>query len=109
MGVHHAHSSIQEIKGQPGESIARLTPLGWMSIGHINGLLQRSVQTKFIRLYNTKEIELQKISGSLTKFWEIEPVVDNVGRIMNRNDKERLDLILKSLKYENGKYQVQIP
>ena len=37
------HCSIQERKGKPGEPIARLTPLEWTCIGHINGLLQRSV------------------------------------------------------------------
>ena len=52
---------------------------------------------------------MQEISGTLAKFWEIESVVDNVGRIMNENDKDTLDLVSKSLRYENGKYQVQIP
>ena len=28
---------------------------------------------------------------------------------MNENDKDTLDLVSKSLRYENGKYQVQIP
>ena len=72
-------------------------------------MLQRSVQTNFIRTYNTKEIELQEINGTLAKFWEIESVADNVGRIMNEDDKDTLDLVSKSLRYENGKYQVQIP
>ena len=75
----------------------------------INGLLQRSVQTNFIRTYNTKEIELQEINGTLAKFWEIQSAADNVGRIMNEDDKDTLDLVSKSFRYENGKYQVQIP
>ena len=28
---------------------------------------------------------------------------------MNEDDKDTLDLVSKSLRYENGKYQVQIP
>ena len=67
------------------------------------------MQTNFIRTYNTKEIEFQEINGTLAKFWEIESAVDIVGRIMNEDDKDTLDLVSKSLGYENGKYQVQIP
>ena len=82
--------------------------MGWTCVGHINGL-QRNMQTNFIRTYNTKEIELQEINGTLAKFWEIQSVADNVGRIMNEDDKDTLDLVSKSFRYENGKYQVQIP
>ena len=71
--------------------------------------MQRSVQTNFIRTYNTKEIELQEINGTLAKFWKIESAVDNVGRIMNEDDKDTLDVVSKSLRYEHGNYQVQIP
>ena len=74
----------------------------------INGLLQRSVQTNFIRTYNTKEIELQEIHGTLAQFWQIESVAGNVRRIMNEDDKDTLDLVSKSLRYDIGKYQVQI-
>ena len=111
IGIDYAdlHCSIQERKGKSGEPIARLTPLGWTCVGHINGLMQRSVQTNFIRTYNTKEIELQEINGTLAKFWEIQSAADNVGRTMNEDDKDTLDLVSKSFRYENGKYQVQIP
>ena len=110
IGIDYAdlHCSIQERKGKPGEPIAKLTPLGWTCIGHINGLLERSVQTNFRITYKTKEIELQEINGTLAKFWEIASFADNVGRIMS-DDKDTLDLVSKSLRYENGKYQVQIP
>ena len=64
------------------------------------------MQTNFIRTYNTKEIELQEINGTLAKFWETESVAENVGRIMNKDDKDTLDLVSKSLRYENGKHQV---
>ena len=70
---------FKERKGKPGEPIARLTPLGWTCIGHINGLLQRSVQTNLISRYNTEVIELQEVNGTLAKFWEIKSVADNVG------------------------------
>ena len=51
---------------------------------------------------------MQEINGTLAKFWEIASFADNVGRIMS-DDKDTLDLVSKSLRYENGKYQVQIP
>ena len=59
IGIDYAdlYCSIQERKGKLGESIARLKPLWRTCIGHINGLLQRSVQTTFTRTCNTKEFE----------------------------------------------------
>ena len=30
------HSAIEEVRGQPGEPVARLTPLGWTCIGNPN-------------------------------------------------------------------------
>ena len=69
--------------------------MGWTCVGHINGL-QRNMQTNFIRTYNTKEIELLEINARLAKFWKIESVADNVGRLMNEGIKDTLDLISKS-------------
>ena len=66
----------------------------------------RSVQTNFIITYNTKETELQEINSTLETFLEIELVADNIGRITNKDDKDTLDLVSKSWKYENGKKQV---
>ena len=76
----------------------------WTCVGHINGL-QRNMQTNFIRTYNTKEIELLEINARLAKFWKIESVADNVGRIMNEDDKDTLDLVSKFqfIKMENIK------
>ena len=94
---------------KPVEPIARLTPLGWSCIEFINGLLQRNVQTNFISTYNTKGIELREVNGTLAKFLENESASDNLRRIMNKDNKDMLDLVSKSLRYENGKYQVHIP
>ena len=66
----------------------------------------KSVQTNIIITYNTKEIELQEINSTLETFLEIELVADNIGRITNKVDKDTLDLVSKSWKYENGKKQV---
>ena len=53
------------------------------------------MQTNFRITYKTKEIELQEINGTLAKFWEIQSAADNVGRIMNEDDKDTLDLVSK--------------
>ena len=70
IGIDYAnlHCSIQERKGKQREPVARLTPLRWTCIGHINGLRQRSVQSNFIRTCNTNKIELQEINNTLAKF-----------------------------------------
>ena len=92
------HCSIQEIKRKPEEPVARLTQLGWTSVEYNTGqsITARSVQISFIRTYNNEEVELQE------ECW-------NVGRMMDKDDKDTLDLVSKILKYENGKYQVLIP
>ena len=111
IGIDYAdlHYSVQGRNRKPVEPIARLTPLGWSCIGFINGLLQRNVQTNFISTYNTKGIELREVNGTLAKFLENESASDNLRRIMNKDNKDMLDLVSKSLRYENGKYQVHIP
>ena len=100
------HCSVQEMKRKPEEPFERLTPPGRANIGYINGSMWRSVQTNFIITYNTKETELQEINSTLETFLEIELVADNIGRITNKDDKDTLDLVSKSWKYENGKKQV---
>ena len=50
IGLNHVnlHYSYRDIHGNPGESISRLTPLGWTCISGSNG---RTLQTNFGRMY----------------------------------------------------------
>ncbi|MCG8077511.1 MAG: DUF1759 domain-containing protein, partial [Candidatus Thiodiazotropha taylori] len=68
--LHYAH---EEIRGRPGEPVARLTPLGWTCIGS-PGLYKNCIlQTNFSCTYFARETsEIERLNLNHKKFWEIE-------------------------------------
>lgn len=67
--------AIQEVRGKPGEPIARLTPLGWTCSGNTGLTSQVVCHTNFAYTYFVKnQDEIQQINSTLKKFWEIENV-----------------------------------
>ena len=105
------HYSIKDVKGEPGEPTARLTPLGWTCIGksvddkgsvwHQN----HYTQTYFCQTNG----ELEKIDFNLKKFGEVEGVPTIKEKLMKREEKVALDMVERSLSYKNGRYEVGIP
>ncbi|CAG2211582.1 unnamed protein product [Mytilus edulis] len=66
------HYSYRDIRGKPGEPIARLTPLGWTCIGDPNS---GQDQTLFNRTYFARGQENRNdLDNIVRKFWEIENV-----------------------------------
>ena len=58
--------AIQEVRGKPGEPIARLTPLGWTCIGSIGSEYPEVSHTDFAYTYFVKhQSELEKINSTL--------------------------------------------
>ena len=51
------HCSTQEIRGGPGEPIARLTPLGWTCIGNPNMNCREVLQTNFTSLAISRKLK----------------------------------------------------
>ena len=41
------HYSFKDVRGQPGEPVARLTPLGWTCTGTVSGLRRGDYQSSF--------------------------------------------------------------
>ena len=71
-GVDHVylHYSFKDVKGRPGEPVARLTPLGWTFVGPPSTQRTGSVQNHiFVR---EQQENSDKISNLLRRFWEIE-------------------------------------
>ena len=68
--------AIQEVRGKPGEPIARLTPLGWTCIGNISSEHQEVCHANFAAYtYFVKhQAETAKINATLKQFWKIEDV-----------------------------------
>ena len=75
IGIDYAelHFSCKDIRGNLGEPVARLTPLGRSCTGPVSGLKHGSFQTRFAHTYFVREnTDRGEISRLLRGFWEIE-------------------------------------
>ena len=96
------HFSIQDVKGNPGEPIARLTPLGWTCIGspYADATRAQSHYTFF-----------QQDSGDLSQlvrmFWELEEIQSTV--LVKPDEKLARNIVADSMTYGNGHYSVGMP
>ena len=66
IGVDYAelHYSFKDDRGQPGEPVARLTPLGWTCSGTVSGLRGGDHQSSFAHTYFVREqSDTDEISG----------------------------------------------
>ena len=110
IGLDHVdlHYSYRDIRGNPGEPIARLTPLGWTCISGSNG---KTLQTNFGRTYLTHgQSTTDEIAPILQKFWELESSGISVDRaVMTLADQTALEKVRSSLRFQNHRYQVGIP
>ena len=105
------HHAIEEVRGRPGEPIARLTPLGWTCIGNPGSNGQPKLQTRFSRTFFTRDqTELEKLNASLRKFWEIEDTPSSKEKpIIRADEQSAVSKLETSLQYENNMYRVGIP
>ncbi|XP_070547931.1 uncharacterized protein [Ptychodera flava] len=95
------HYSYRDIRGRPGEPIARLTPLGWTCIGNTvcSNVDKMQHQTNFTHTYFVKHSsELAEINNTLRQFWEIDDIPDISGiPVLSRDDQIALHKVQNSL------------
>lgn len=105
------HFSYTDIRGKTGEPVARLTPLGWTCIGDPNKADNSPEETHFIATYFIEDQKsFEEINSTLKQFWTIENCgTANSPVIIAKEDKLVFDQAEKSLKFENGHYEVGIP
>ena len=103
--------AIQEVRGKPGEPIARLTPLGWTCIGSIGSEYPEVCHTNFAYTYFVKhQSELEKINSTLKQFWEIEDVNSPQDkRIVRIEEQLAMQKVENTLLFEKQIYRVGIP
>lgn len=72
MDYQDLHFSLKDVRGNPGEPMARLTPLGWTCIGHFDNVNHHSnfAHAYFINDY----LQLNEINSTFQRFWEEEEV-----------------------------------
>ena len=107
IGMDHAdvHFSFKDVKGKPGEPIARLTPLGWTCIGSPDDAKKHMEKSRSFFIQD-EDISADKI---LKNFWEIENMETVDPNYMSKEDRCTLQTVKSSKLYVDGKYQVAIP
>ena len=104
------HFSFKDIRGAPGQPIARLTPLGWTCIGPVRTSKQITFNTNFAHTYfSAGKTDMAKINLLLQKFWEVDNSGTESASSLNHEDKLALHMVEKSIKYIKGSYEVSIP
>ena len=67
--------AMQEMRGRPGEPIARLTPLGWTCVGNPDSNRQEVIHTHFASTYFVRGMsKTDKLSMTMKRFREITDV-----------------------------------
>ena len=84
------HYSLRDIKGQPGEPIARLTPLGWTCIGSPEDSHIEGQETHFSTFFSQDRKQMNEVNDTLRSFWEIEASGTVSSPIMSKDDRSVL-------------------
>ena len=103
------HYSLRDIKGKPGEPIARLTPLGWTCIGSPAENDSDGQETHFSTFFVQDRIQMDEVNDTLRSFWEIEASGTSPSPILSKLDTSVLRVTEESLTYADGRYSVAIP
>lgn len=105
------HYAFEEVRGRPGEPVARLTPLGWTCIGNPGPTYKPVLQTNFACTYFVRDVsEIEKLNENLGKFWEIESVPTTQNPPIVRIEEQlALNKVKQSFTFESQMYRVGIP
>ena len=115
IGVEYSflHSSTVDLSGQdPKGPVARLGPLGWTCIGSPNGSKGFChKRASFLSTFFVRPNVFDEINASLKKFWEVENSGVNVNKqeILTPDEKKALSQVQNSLKFVDGRYQLEVP
>ena len=99
--IHYSH---HDIKGKPGESIARLTPLAWTCVGNPNQNCEN--RSNFSTFFIRNETKTDSLSRTVNKFWEIEEVPKSDIHQIKHEQSYCLEKMESSINYEKGHYEV---
>ena len=101
------HFSLQDVRGESGQPIARLTPLGWTCVGLVDEQQPDDI-TNFARTYFvTEETDVSNINAVLQKFWEIDSSAIEKSSLLCEN-KRILENTENTIQLVDGRYTVSI-
>ena len=104
------HFSFRDIRGAPGQPVARLTPLGWTCIGPVRNSKPSNANTNFAHTYfAADQTDMEKINSMLQKFWQVDTSGIEPVSLLSHEDKLVLNMAEKSIKYNDCSYEIAIP
>ena len=104
------HFSFKDIRGPPGQPVARLTPLGWTCIGAMDDNKQTKLSNNFAcTFFSVGQTDTEKVNLMLQKFWEVDTSGTEEFSIVKAEDNLVLNMTETSIAYNNGCYRVAIP
>ena len=92
--------SLEDVRGQPGEPIARLTPLGCLGSPKIDAA---RIQTNFTFFVNDSD----NFNTLIRRYWDIEEPKEM--QTVNPEEKLARERVTDSLTFEDGHYSVGMP
>ena len=92
--------SLEDVRGQPGEPIARLTPLGCLGSPKIDAA---RIQTNFTFFVNDSD----NFNTLILRYWDIEEPKEM--QTVNPEEKLARERVTESLTFEDGHYSVGMP
>ena len=87
------HYSFRDIRGAPGQPVARLTQLGWTCRGQTGNSKQININTNFAHTYFfAGQTAMEKINTMLQRLWEVDTSGIEQAPLLNTEDKLVLDM-----------------
>ncbi len=96
--------SLRDIRGKPGQPIARLTPPGWTCIGMLQPEIRGNVATSNFTYFAR---DLDRVDDLLRRYWDIEEPTSTT--CLSPDDRKAEIAVRESIKYEDGRYTVGMP
>ena len=104
------HYSFKDVRGEPGQPIARLTPLGWTCVGDLGQIDQHNATTNFVTTYFVSEdAKMDELNATLHRFWEIDNSRMESSPAMTKQESYILKKAEESIMFSDGQYQIAIP
>ena len=106
------HFSKCDVRGNSGEPIARLGPLGWSCVGHPQERsTARDPQTNLAYTLFCRPQVFDEINDTLKRFWEIETlgISQSKPEMMTTEEKIAFEKVSQSLFHDGERYQVAVP
>ena len=105
------YCALEEVRGNPGEPLARLTPLGLTCIGNPGSKSRHLLQTNFACTYFARnQLGIEKLNDTLKRFWENDDVsTPKETPVMSIEERSAMRTVEKSITYENSMHRVGIP